>query len=69
VFAIIAWMIISKTTFGYELKACGYNRNASVYAGINAKRKIVLSPLVIAGAFSGLGGGLYFLPARVSTRC
>lgn len=60
VFAIIAWMILSKTTFGYELKACGYNRNASVYAGINAKRNIVLS-MVIAGAFSGLGGGLYFL--------
>lgn len=59
-FAIIAWIILSKTTFGYELKACGYNRNASVYAGINAKRNIVLS-MVIAGAFAGVGGGLYFL--------
>lgn len=60
IFAFIAWIILSKTTFGYELKACGYNRNASVYAGINAKRNIVLS-MVIAGAFAGLGGGLYFL--------
>ena len=59
-FAIIAWIILSKTTFGYELKACGYNRNASIYAGINAKRNIVLS-MVIAGAFSGVGGGLYYL--------
>ncbi len=59
-FAIIAWIILSKTTFGYELKACGYNRNASLYAGINAKRNIVLS-MVISGAFAGLGGGLYFL--------
>ena len=59
-FAIVAWIILSKTTFGYELKACGYNRNASVYAGINAKRNIVLS-MVIAGAFSGIGGGLYYL--------
>ena len=59
-FAIVAWIILSKTTFGYELKACGYNRNASVYAGINAKRNIVLS-MVIAGAFAGVGGGLYFL--------
>ena len=59
-FAILAWGILSKTTFGYELKACGYNRNASVYAGINAKRNIVLS-MVIAGAFAGVGGGLYFL--------
>ena len=59
-FAIIAWIILSKTTFGYELKACGYNRNASIYAGINAKRNIVLS-MVISGAFAGIGGGLYFL--------
>ena len=59
-FALIAWIILSKTTFGYELKACGYNRNASVYAGINAKQNIVLS-MVISGAFAGVGGGLYFL--------
>ena len=59
-FAIVAWIILSKTTFGYELKACGYNRNASIYAGINAKRNIVLS-MVISGAFAGVGGGLYFL--------
>ena len=59
-FAIVAWIILSKTTFGYELKACGFNRNASIYAGINAKRNIVLS-MVIAGAFAGVGGGLYFL--------
>ncbi|NLI54512.1 MAG: ABC transporter permease [Clostridiales bacterium] len=60
IFALIAWVILSKTTFGYELKACGYNRNASLYAGINAKRNIVFS-MVIAGAFAGVGGGLYFL--------
>ncbi len=60
IFALIAWVILSKTTFGYELKACGYNRNASLYAGINAKRNIVFS-MVISGAFAGVGGGLYYL--------
>ena len=60
IIAVIMWIVLSKTTFGYELKACGYNRNASVYAGINAKRNIVLS-MVIAGALSGIGGGLYYL--------
>lgn len=59
-FAVIMWIVLSKTTFGYELKACGYNRNASVYAGINAKRNIVLS-MVIAGALAGVGGGIYYL--------
>jgi simple sugar transport system permease protein len=59
-FAIIAWIILSKTTFGYELKACGFNRSASLYAGINAKRNIIFS-MMISGAFAGVGGGLYFL--------
>lgn len=58
--AFIMWYVLQKTTFGYELKACGYNRNASRYAGINDKRNIVLS-MVIAGALSGIGGALYYL--------
>lgn len=58
--AIIMFIVLHKTVFGYELKACGYNRNASVYAGINAKRNIVLS-MVISGALAGIGGGLYYL--------
>ncbi|HWP22105.1 MAG TPA: ABC transporter permease [Candidatus Cryosericum sp.] len=58
--AILMYVILHKTVFGYELKACGYNRNASIYAGINAKRNIVLS-MVISGALAGIGGGLYYL--------
>lgn len=61
--AIIIWVVLEKTTFGYELKACGNNKNASLYAGINAKRNIVLS-MVIAGALSGIGGGLLYLSGR-----
>ncbi len=59
-FSILMYIVLNKTTFGYELKACGFNRNASEYAGINSKRSIVLS-MIIAGALSGLGGGLYYL--------
>lgn len=58
--AVVMWVILNRTTFGYELKACGFNKNASIYAGINAKRNIVLS-MVISGALAGLGGGLYYL--------
>ncbi|MEI0580211.1 ABC transporter permease [Brachyspira pilosicoli] len=57
---IITYIILSKTTFGFELKACGLNKDASRYAGINEKRNIVLS-MVIAGALAGLGGGLLYL--------
>ena len=60
VVAIVIWVILSKTTFGYELRACGLNKNGAIYAGISAKRNIVLS-MVIAGALAGLGGGLYYL--------
>ena len=58
--AIIMYIILNKTTFGYELKACGFNPHASKFAGINDKRNIVLS-MVIAGMLAGLGGGLLFL--------
>ena len=58
--ALIIYVVLNKTTFGYELKACGLNRNASIYAGINARRNIILS-MVIAGGLAGIGGGIYYL--------
>jgi simple sugar transport system permease protein len=58
--AILVYILMNKTTFGYELKACGSNRHAARYAGINDKRNIVLS-MAIAGALSGGGAALYFL--------
>ena len=58
--AIIMWFIIDKTVFGYELKACGNNKDSARYAGINEKKNIILS-MVIAGALAGFGAGLYYL--------
>ena len=58
--AVILYIVLNKTTFGYELKACGNNRNAAKYAGINEKRNVILS-MVIAGALAGFGAGLYYL--------
>lgn len=60
IIAIIMYIVINKTTFGYELKACGHNKDAAKYAGINDKKNIVLS-MTIAGALSGIGAGLYYL--------
>ncbi len=60
VFAIITHIVINKTTFGYELKACGHNPQASKYAGINAKKNIVLA-MSIAGMLAGIGGALVYL--------
>ena len=58
--AIAMYILINKTTLGYELKACGSNRHAARYAGINDKRNIVLS-MAIAGALSAGGAALYWL--------
>lgn len=60
VIAIIMYIVLNKTTFGYELKACGFNKDAAKYAGINEKRNIVLS-MAISGALAGIGAGLYYL--------
>jgi simple sugar transport system permease protein len=58
--AIAVYIFMSKTTMGYELKACGANRHAARYAGINDKRNIVLS-MAIAGGLSGAAAALYYL--------
>lgn len=58
--AIIVYIVLSKTTLGYELKVCGSNRFAARYAGIQDKRNIVLS-MAIAGALAGAAGTLYYL--------
>ena len=60
IIAIIVYVILTKTTFGYELKACGANRHAARYAGIHDKRSIVYS-MSIAGALAGSAAALYYL--------
>ena len=60
VIAIAMYILMNKTTLGYELKACGANRHAARYAGIRDKRNIVLS-MAIAGALAGAGAALYWL--------
>ena len=58
--AIVIYIILSKTTLGYQLKACGANRYAARYAGIQDRRNIVLT-MALAGALAAAGGALYYL--------
>lgn len=58
--AVLLYILMNKTTLGFELKACGSNRHAARYAGIRDKRNIVLS-MAIAGGLAGAGGALYYL--------
>lgn len=60
--AIIVHILLNKTVFGYEIKACGLNPDACKYAGVNEKRNIV-SAIMISGGIMGLGGALLYLAA------
>lgn len=58
--AVLLYIILKKTTFGYELIATGHNKDASNYAGINHKRNTVIT-MIIAGGLAGLGGAFAIL--------
>ncbi|CDQ19683.1 ABC transporter permease [Halobacillus karajensis] len=55
--AFIMWFIINRTTTGFELRAVGFNQNASKYAGMNVSKNIILA-MVISGSFAGLAGAM-----------
>jgi len=58
--AFVVWIILTKTKFGYELKATGYNKFAAKYAGMAEKRNIIVT-LSIGGMLAGVGAALLFL--------
>ena len=60
IMAILVWVVLNKTKFGYELKATGNNYNAAKYAGMKENQNIILT-MLIAGALAGMGAGLLFL--------
>ena len=60
IMAVLVWVVLNKTKFGYELKATGNNYNAAKYAGMKENQNIILT-MLIAGALAGLGAGLLFL--------
>ena len=59
-FAILIWVILSKTKFGYELRATGFNKEAARYAGMREKYNIIIT-LAIGGALAGIGAAFLFL--------
>ncbi|MDB7102155.1 MULTISPECIES: ABC transporter permease [Enterococcus] len=52
---VLVWIVMKKTTLGFEIRSVGLNPYASEYAGMSSKRTIVLS-MVISGGLAGLGG-------------
>jgi len=66
IIGIILYIVLQKTTFGYELKATGFNKFAADYAGMKGKRNIILT-MVIAGGLAGLGGAFAILAPSAIT--
>jgi len=60
IMAVVVWVILNKTKFGYELKATGNNLHAAKYAGMKENRNIIIT-MMIAGALAGMGAALLFL--------
>lgn len=60
IMAIVVWVVLEKTKFGYELKATGMNKQAAKYCGMREKRNIILT-MMIAGGLAGFGAGIFYL--------
>ena len=68
IIAVLVWIILSKTQFGYELKATGANRFAAKYCGMQEKKNLILA-MAISGALAGMGAALLFLTGFEQWQC
>ena len=66
--AVLVWVILEKTKFGYELKATGNNKNAAKYCGMAEKRNTIVT-LAISGALAGMGAALLYLTGFEQWQC
>lgn len=61
--AIILWILLQRTPFGYQITAVGFNSTASAYAGISVKNTIALV-MALAGGLAGLAGSCEVMGLR-----
>jgi simple sugar transport system permease protein len=57
---VVFWLVLNRTTLGYEVRAVGFNPDAAAYGGISVKKNLIRA-MAISGAFAGLAGGLDML--------
>ena len=68
IIAILVWVVLEKTRFGYELRATGNNKNAAKYCGMAEKRNIIMT-LAISGMLAGLGAAMLYLTGYEQWQC
>ncbi len=54
---VVYWLLLSRTTLGYGVRAVGFNPEAARYGGISVSRNYFLA-MAISGAFAGLAGAI-----------
>ena len=53
--AVLIWLVLIRTKWGYEIRVIGENPNAARYAGISLMRNILLV-MIVSGGLAGLAG-------------
>jgi general nucleoside transport system permease protein len=57
---VVYWLVLARTTLGFEIRAVGSNPEAARYAGISVTRSTVTA-MAISGIFAGIAGSLDIL--------
>ena len=57
---VVYWIVLNRTTLGYEVRAVGFNPDAAAYGGIGVARSYFMA-MAISGAFAGLAGSMDIL--------
>jgi general nucleoside transport system permease protein len=57
---VVYYVVLNRTTLGFEVRAVGFNPEAARYSGISVSKNYFLA-LAISGAFAGLAGSVDLL--------
>ncbi|MFC4356423.1 ABC transporter permease [Halobium salinum] len=57
---VAVYLLIERTSFGYDLRTSGIQPEAAEYGGVDAARTVVAS-MTLSGALAGMGGAVYVL--------
>jgi general nucleoside transport system permease protein len=57
---MVYWLVLNRSTLGFEVKAVGFNPEAARYGGISVARNYFLA-MAISGSFAGMAGAIDIL--------
>lgn len=55
--AFLVWLLLWRTTIGFRMRACGAEKLAARYAGMNVPKYILIA-MLLAGGLAGLAGAM-----------